>query len=743
LARTPRPVALAPKKPAGTRRVFVFGESAAYGDPDPAFGMPRYLEVLLKNRYPGTEFEVVNVAMTAINSNVLLPIARDCEAQDGDFWILYIGNNEVIGPFGGGTVFGPQAPSLGFIRANIALRATRVGQMLDSLMGRLSSRTLPRGATVGLDLFLDHKLAEDDPRMEKIYSHFAKNLADIMKAGTHSGARVIVSTVASNLKDCPPFVSLHRRDLSETEHSKWDLFFQAGIQADLGGDVPGALRNYEDAARIDDRFAELHFREAHNLWLSGDYESARKHYERARDLDALRVRADSRINEIIRQVANSAPSAERVRFVDGNETLAKVCAHGIAGEEVLYEHVHLNFKGNYLLARAIAEQMDPLMAGTSTTNNQSNVNRWLSEEEASLRLGLNDWDRWNICELLCKRLSAPPFTAQLNHGEQYERMKAEAARYHAAVERDDGASVLEACRQAIALSPADWVLHRRFAEMLAKRGERISAIEEWKKVAESLPHDATAACELGLLYEETGQIERCLGQLRLAVELNPYSAEALSALGHTLAKNGEFAEALRLCQRALRVEPDLASARINLGVALAGLGRKEEAKTQFEEALRIAPDDTEAALQLGQLLNDPGQVNDSLKRYAEALRSNPSDATLHEKMGETLELLGRFDEAGTRYAEAVRLKPDFSEAYLQLGLIRARQGQVAEVITYLSEAVRLDPGSYAAHLNLGIALAKQQKFEQAAAQFQEALRLKPNDPAAQDLLSKSFRALGK
>ena len=106
LARTPVPMRMAVKKPANTYRIFVFGESAAMGDPDPSFGAWRYLQVLLHERFPGTDFEVVCVAMTAINSHVILPIARECARRDGDLWIIYMGNNEMVGPFGGGTVFG-------------------------------------------------------------------------------------------------------------------------------------------------------------------------------------------------------------------------------------------------------------------------------------------------------------------------------------------------------------------------------------------------------------------------------------------------------------------------------------------------------------------------------------------------------------------------------------------------------------------------------------------------------------
>src|SRR5207237_1057291 len=65
LERAPTPLALPAAKPAGAYRVFVLGESAAQGFPDPATSFARVLEVMLREQYPGVHFEVVNTAMTA------------------------------------------------------------------------------------------------------------------------------------------------------------------------------------------------------------------------------------------------------------------------------------------------------------------------------------------------------------------------------------------------------------------------------------------------------------------------------------------------------------------------------------------------------------------------------------------------------------------------------------------------------------------------------------------------------
>jgi tetratricopeptide (TPR) repeat protein len=62
-ARQPAATSIPRVKPPDTVRIFVFGESAAYGDPQPRFGLPRMLEAMLELRHPDKKFEVVLAAV--------------------------------------------------------------------------------------------------------------------------------------------------------------------------------------------------------------------------------------------------------------------------------------------------------------------------------------------------------------------------------------------------------------------------------------------------------------------------------------------------------------------------------------------------------------------------------------------------------------------------------------------------------------------------------------------------------
>ncbi len=100
MIKTPQFFSIDPVKPKDTYRIFVLGESAAMGDPDFAYGFSRYLEVMLRTRFPQTKFEVVNTGIVAINSHSHSLIARQLARLSAGFLCCYIGSNEVVGPYG-------------------------------------------------------------------------------------------------------------------------------------------------------------------------------------------------------------------------------------------------------------------------------------------------------------------------------------------------------------------------------------------------------------------------------------------------------------------------------------------------------------------------------------------------------------------------------------------------------------------------------------------------------------------
>lgn len=553
LAKTPEFLVLNPSKPDGTCRIFVFGESAAIGDPAPAFGFSRILETLLRARSPGTQFEVVNTAFTAINSHVILPIARDCQSLRGDIWLVYMGNNEVIGPFGTGTVFGRQTPPLPIIRTGLALKTARSAQWLDQWLQRLSPSPEAALGWGGMSMFMSQQVRRDDPRLESLNRHFQRNLGDLIALGADAGARVVVSTMVSRLRDWPPFGSLHRAGLTEGDRVEWERFYNAGVTAQTNGAFEAAIRNYESAARLDETYADLHFQWGTCCLALGQTNEAKNHLTLARDLDTLRFRTDSRHNESIRQTV--ARHAERgVRLLDAERHFERESKHGMPGEELLYEHVHFTFEGNYLLARLFADEVAAMLPNRAAPRSQPPA-AWLSIEECAARLGYTDSQRYEIAKVVRRRFDEPIYRQQLGHTERLKQLDDELAGLRGHAKPVARRRAMEVCRQASASNPGDWMLHELTARLLVGLDDSSAAEAEWREVARLIPHTARSHNEIGKLLQHQGKNDQARASFAKALELNPDSADAHAGLGTLDRAEGSRSKAIRHFRQALKLDP--------------------------------------------------------------------------------------------------------------------------------------------------------------------------------------------
>jgi len=663
LARSPSPLVMPAKKPPGTCRIFIFGESAALGDPEPAFGFGRCLQVLLAERYPGTSFEVVCTAMTAINSHAILPIARECGHHQGDIWVLYMGNNEFVGPFGAATVFGPQAPPLPLIRLNVALKSTRIGQLLS----RLFSRRPRQGSWGGMKMFLDNQVGPDDPRKERVYGYFRQNLEDILRLARKSGARVVISTVADNLKDCPPFASRHSSTLSDPRLQDWQQAFTRGTNAEAGGDLAPALTNYAAAARLDSGYAELEYRAGRCCLGLSNVVEARRHFESARDCDALPFRADSRLNQIIKDTAARFAGPD-LRLADAAAVLVQKSPGGIIGREFLFEHVHLNFEGNYLVAQTVAEQVAKLLPETMTRGAKP---EWAAPELCARRLALTDWDRQRVLENVLQRLAEPPFINQLDHRDQVRALRETLAGIRPRLTDEAAQQARALYQEAIAAAPGDFYLQADSARLLEDTGDVAGAIRQWQQVRELIPFAPAAYYYSGKLLARQGKQEEALQALDRALEIRPDLADALDEKGQLLLKQNKAGDALALFEKAAGLRPENARLCLHRADALAMLNRRGEALGQLRAAVRLQPGYSEAHYLLGVELALDGAVREAAAEFQEVTRLNPNYPLGHLNLGIAMAKLGRTDDAIMQFRETLRLDPNNRKDYL--GAIERKQ----------------------------------------------------------------------
>lgn len=651
MARSPAPVVMNATKPAGSVRIFVFGESAALGDPKPAFGPARCMEKLLVDRFPGTRFEVICTAMTAINSHAILPIARECARHAGDIWLIYMGNNEMVGPFGAASVFGSQAPSNAYVRFILAVQNMRVGQWLMASARKIAGRSSGLLEWEGMPMFMKSQVAPEDPRKEAVYRNFAQNLRDILDAGHRAKARILLNNVAVNVKDCAPFASIH--GLIGEAYATFQAALTNGIRAEMEGSHPVALKFYEQAARVAPLSAEAHFRYGLALLRSGKAADAIPHLQQALDLDALPFRTDGRINSIIAQVARQATNGG-VALFDTIALLAADSNAGVPGAETFYEHVHFNFRGNYLLGRAWAEQVAALLPQAGTSGEAKD---WLTQEQCERKLGLTDWNRVAVYRDMLQRLSGPPFSHQINHSDRVKGLQTAIAE----ARKRMGTNAVQVARavyaEALAGAPNDHRLHENFAEFLEAVGDAPQALAEWTRVRELLPHHHVAYFQCGRIALRLRDLNEAEKQLTQAVTLRPDLAEGWLILGQVETLRGDHARALEHFERERRLAPRDPRAYYHIGKACSDLGRRSEAIGHFQHAVQLNPAYWEAHYMLGEELAFAGETALARKQFEIVIRLNPGYAMAHLNLGVALFQAGERETAVKRFEEAYRLDP--------------------------------------------------------------------------------------
>jgi tetratricopeptide (TPR) repeat protein len=349
---------------------------------------------------------------------------------------------------------------------------------------------------------------------------------------------VVLSTVGTRLGDFAPFASSHAPGLPAAAQETFQAELERGSGLETLGLWGEALARYEAAAAIDPGFAEVHYRIGRSRRALGDLPAARAAFERARDLDTLRFRADARENAIVREVAGRAGPG--VTLVDGEAALSAASPDGIPGSTLFYEHAHLTPEGNYQIARAL---FPAVVAALPPSIHVAGVPVEPPGEEACIRrLAITGYDRYRVAKEVLRRLSRPPFTGQLDHAAQvagWERARDRGAR-EPFTESDMAYRVAEAA------SPEDpWILYGH-AVLLDNRD---------------------------VFEARQGQPDRgrAIPLLLRVVELLPQSPDARIRLAEAFVRVGRPKEAIAQCQELLRHRPGDAGAKATVDLAAAQL----------------------------------------------------------------------------------------------------------------------------------------------------------------------------
>lgn len=679
----PANLRLTKAKPPGTRRIFVIGESAAMGVPEPAFGVSRQLEAQLERWESGQKVEVFNFGVTAINSHAILPIVRQVVRFDPDLLVIYMGNNEVVGPFGPGSVLAGGTYPRWLVRSSLWIGATRIGQLVRRAFGTLRAAGQPDQEWRGMEMFTRNTVEAHDPRLARVYGSFESNLDDMLAICHEAHVGVLVSTVAVNIRDCAPFASRHRQPLHASAMEMWNHSVTNAARAmDLGRGTQARVE-LERALAIDSSFADTHFRLARLLDEQGDLPGARSHYLEALELDALRFRADSRINAIIRSVAARYPTT--VTLVDAAKELGSDPTSTVmpAGADRFFEHVHLHWAGNYALGRLMAPAVWAALSSEKTA-----LPQWRDPAECAAFLGYTELGQLAMVRGMLALTGRPPFTGQTSYAQDRARLQSEVASLEAKL-AEPGAISAAATQIEAALqrAPLDPPLLFQAAAARLRAGDYKRALDWNDKVRSILPFSPEAVAQRAFVLRQLGQNDEAERLLLESARSDPFYFQTHNLLfelwvsTHQLTKAREYFGGL-----AARM-PE--GARSLYAEVLARSGDWPAAEQQWRVVLQRVPDDESA---LGPLLRHLQKSQDrqsALDLMLKAYAYNPRSFANNSRLAQVYAGQGDSEKAVLYLSALAESGPVNARLYLDLAAHLAKLGRRDEVTVALAKAKRL------------------------------------------------------
>ncbi len=377
------------QKGENTFRLFVVGASSSVGFPfSPNVAFAEFLREMLAAGNEDLHVEAINTSMTAISSyQVGRWVKEIVRHYDPDMVVVYTGHNEVYGVLGAGS-----SMSVGSNRWLTTLFLRMQGTATYSLVARLVERMAkpaekgPKGQPLE-SLTRNREIRPHTELHRAVEENYRRNLIDMRRAAEKKGVPIFFCTPVSNRSGCAPMVSLHRPDLSEETEREWSRYVQLGETRMNAGDLKRAGEEFSKALALDSTHAELHYRIGLLLLKEGLQEEARVAFSKSLLYDALHLRACDPLVQIVRDVSDSERGGN-VHLVDAVERFATESEEGITGTDLVFEHVHPNGWGHYLIASEIFRTI----LKTETGNLFSPTGE-LSFEEASRRTSYTPVDR--------------------------------------------------------------------------------------------------------------------------------------------------------------------------------------------------------------------------------------------------------------------------------------------------------------------------------------------------------------
>ncbi len=551
-------------KQANTLRIVCLGGSTTAGFPfEVNINFPHFLKDFLEANAPGTQWEVINLGISAINSHAVRFMLPEILKLKPDLIVVYMGHNEFYGALGLAST-GRLGSNPGVIQFVLHLRRLRIYQALEMLINRFLPSPKPAAKTLMARMIKMANIPLSSPIRQKTAQNFEQNLSLILNRLRRADVPVVLSTISSNLKNQEP---LGYNPLTQEKQIRAFLQKQDFVQA---------IALLQKALQADSTNPLTHFLLGRAYYGQERFSQAKRHFVLARDFDLVPFRAPSNINRIIRKHAKNS----NVLLVDMDSLFCSLAAHGIPGNTLFLEHLHPTANGYRAMGRAFAAAV---LKQLSINNSKgfSNIPRCYT----NLDLAIGEL---KIADLV----QNPPFNSRTNFRP-----------------RIDDPPVLQFAQSHVFKKLLWDAAHFSLGDYYFQKQLFDSARNEFSAVLHVDSLHVTALYKLGDVNLVKKNFKKALLFYQRAVKVNPEAAFLQAKLGRALFLSGNVRRANNVINHVLQSQNlksqlgprQLAELWYLKALCLRQLNKTGQAQQALRQALKLFPEHQRAAQLLQEL----------------------------------------------------------------------------------------------------------------------------------------------
>jgi tetratricopeptide (TPR) repeat protein len=304
---------------------------------------------------------------------------------------------------------------------------------------------------------------------------------------------------------------------------------------------------------------------------------------------------------------------------------------------------------------------------------------------------------------------------------------------------DDAKAVLEEAKRNL---PPSAVLDRAIGEVAEQQGNYDLAIAQYHAALQRAPRDLASHFRLAVAMRRLRRFPEAGAELDKVAKVDADYPGLSLERGLLFQESGDVEKAIAEFQRALAKAPDDPDLQLRVGSAYVSVGLPDNAIPMLRKVVQERPKSAEAYHFLGRalMLKGPSQQAEAMRTLKYAVDLDPNRAEFHVYLAWAANEAtpAQLELAHDEIDKALALDKLNAEVYWQKGVLEQMEASIDDAIHDEKRALELRPSRYEAHATLAECYSDRNDEAAAMAEWTKALTADGDAPGPDGLLRHPF-----